>query len=262
MTKRNEIKIKFLGFPLDYESDFWMCPRILDEYWWMLSKAECKLLICILRKILGWKKQRKQGWDYISQSQFIKYTRLSKNSITSGMRGLVEKGFIRISDIKGYDGTLRYELVMSEGLSDGGSNFDNENQILNKGGSKIEQSGSNFEQDRSKTIHTIDTNNKELNIEKNIEQIFSFYKKMICPEEVLEDESRKMIKNKLGVFSCDELEEAIDNFSKSEWWMERNGFRGAGWFFKSNDKIRQWLKMHSSPKDKKETLRRGSHNPD
>jgi len=262
MTKKNEIKIKFLGFPLDYESDFWMCPRVLDEYWWMLSKAECKLLICILRKILGWENKRKQGWDYISQSQFIKYTRLSKNSITSGIKGLVEKGFIRISDIKRYDGTLRYELMMSNDLDKGGSEIDNENQILNKGGSNFEQNESNFEQDGSKTIHTIDTNNKELNIEKNIERIFSLFKEKICPEEVLEDESRKMIKNKLGAFSCDELEQAIDNFSKNDWWMEKNGYRGAEWFFKSNDKIRQWLKMHSSPEDKKETLRRGSLNSD
>ena len=86
----------------------------------------------------------------------------------------------------------------------------------------------------------------------------SFYKEKICPEEVLEDESRKMIKNKLGAFSCDELEQAIDNFSKNDWWMEKNGYRGAEWFFKSNDKIRQWLKMSSFSEDKKETLRRGS----
>ena len=250
MTKRNEIKTKFPGFPENYIHTFWKYPRMLEGYWYMLSGSEQKILDFILRQTVGFGNDS----DKISMSQFMngykdnKGTGLDKKTILKAIKGLVEKGFIWR---KGERYRLyRYGLVMlNVGVKNTPNNVKNTPKEVKNTPKRV------------KDGQTIDDNNKEL-LEDNIKRIFSLFKEKICPEEVLEDESRKMIKNKLGVFSCDELEEAIDNFSKSEWWMERNGFRGAGWFFKSNDKIRQWLKMHSSPKDKKETLRRGSHNPD
>lgn len=248
--------------PLDYEKNFWMCPRVFDEYWGDLNKSECKLLICILRKVLGWDKKRIRGWDYISQSQFIKYTGLSKNSITEGIKSLVEKGFIRIGEETMHDGTKKYELVMSDGSDDGGSNFDRDGQILNIEGSKNDQSGSDFEQDGSKSEHTINNNNKEINIEKNIKNIFLLYKEKIFSEEILnkkgEDDARKSIEKRLRAFSCEQLETAIDNFSRNEWRMEHNRCLGIRWFFKSDEQIYMWLNLPMSPMDKKETLRRGS----
>ena len=208
----------------------------------MLSGSEQKVLDFILRQTIGFSKES----DKISKSQFLKGigeknkgVGLAYGTVLDGIEGLVDKGFIWVRKEK--NKTSEYGLVVQK-LNESGSN-------LGWGGSKIGQgSGPKIE-------HTIDNNNKEYSI-KEIERIFSFYKEKICPEEDLDRMARKVIEKRLRVFSCDQIEEAIENFSENDWRMEHNRGFGIKWFFRSDEQVRKWLSL--SPSYKKEVLRRGS----
>ena len=97
MTKKNEIKIKFPGFPENYIHTFWKYPRMLEGYWYMLSGSEQKILDFILRQTVGYGKPS----DKINSTQFRtgigkdnKGVGLDKKTVGRAVDSLVEKGFI------------------------------------------------------------------------------------------------------------------------------------------------------------------------
>lgn len=258
MTENSKQNKKFPGFSFSsnekgdvYPTEgFWMCPMVLDEYWKDLNKSELKLLLCILRKIIGWDKKKKQGWDYISQSQFRKYTGLSKNSITTnGMKGLIEKGFVREGEETMDDGTKKYELVMFDGSDDGSKN--NGGSDFDQNGSKSDLDESKNDREKSKSIHTIDTNNIE--IEKNILQIFSFFQEKVGSDFEMSRKVRKLIRDRLADFDFDEgkIKRAIYQFSCNEWYMEKCANRGPEWFFAEKNKLVGFSKLSSDKKQSK-----------
>ncbi len=247
MTK-NKKKEKFPGFPPDWDRAFWKYPRMLEGYWYMLNGSEQKILTFILRQCIGFRKDS----DRITSDQFQngigknnKGTGLSKGCVLSGIRGLVGKGFIwkkKISYRK-----VEYGLMV---------------QKLTKDGLKNERDGSNLEQMVSSKINPpIEDSNRELTIEKEIEEIFSFYKEKICPEEELDNVARKVIAERLKKFGVCKLEKAIVNFSGKKWRMDNNRSLGFKWFFQSDGQIRKWLGL-TPENEGKEKRRRGSLNLD
>jgi len=61
-----------------------------DEYLAELSGAELKVLLAILRRTVGWRKES----DAISLSQLEQMTGLDRKSVIAGLRGLTERGLI------------------------------------------------------------------------------------------------------------------------------------------------------------------------
>jgi len=254
MNKKKKEKLKFLGFSPDWGKSFWKYPRMLEGYWYMLSGSEQKILDFILRQTIGFHKDS----DKISLSQFQKGigklnkgTGLSKGSIVSGIKGLVDKRFICVNKIN-YR-VNEYGLVVQD--------LDKRAvQNLNKSGSILEQGGSNFKQKSGlKLKHTIDNNNIK-DTKEEIDKIFSLYKENICPDSKLTKEGKKQIAERLKEFTLCELEKAITNFTGNNWWMENNSGNGVKWFFKTADQVDRFLNLPPSPEDKKEVLRHSKYN--
>lgn len=106
---------KFIGFPIKPEKgDFWMYPRVMDNYWQYLNGSEQKVLDFILRHTWGFRKDT----DQISLTQLErgagkldKGTGLTRTTIIKARDSLIAKGFItKTKDRK----ALRYELVVKE----------------------------------------------------------------------------------------------------------------------------------------------------
>ncbi|KKS91570.1 MAG: hypothetical protein UV65_C0003G0023 [Parcubacteria group bacterium GW2011_GWF2_43_11] len=251
---KNKEKIKFPGFPLDWDkNDFFKTPRELERCLFMLSGAEVKTLWLIIRQ-LGFtnpKTKEMKTSDKISLSQFQngigknnKGTGLSKGSIISGINGLVDKGIIWAK--KANRRVSEYGLVV---------------QKLEKTGSNLEGGGSNTEQGSgSKTEHTVDNNNRDFTKEKYIKKLVWFYQVRICPDSRLTSKGKSRIAERLEEYSPDELAEAIINFSESDWNMENNSHRGVAWFFATEDRIDSFRNL--KPIEKEEELRRGTYSPE
>ena len=253
MTK-NEEKIKFPGFPEDYIKTFWKYPRMLEGYWCMLSGSEQKVLDFILRQTVGFGNDS----DRISLTQFQngngknnKGTGLNRKTILRAINGLEEKGFIQ-KEGERYR-LYRYRLAMLKG---GVKNTPIKN--TSKSVKVIPKKVKNTSK-KVKEGQTIDDNYRRL-LEENIKKIFSFYKEKICPASRLTREGKKLIAERLKEFSLPEIEQAIDNFSKHNWYMEKHGFRGVKWFFQSEDQIDTFKNIKLTPANGgKEILRRGSY---
>ena len=65
-------------------------PNVYFEYLAELSGAELKVLLAILRKTAGWRKES----DEISLRQLEKMTGLARHSVIAGLRGLLKRGLI------------------------------------------------------------------------------------------------------------------------------------------------------------------------
>lgn len=95
---------EFPGF--DYHNtrkQFIKYPMIMQEYWWVLSGSEQKVIDFIIRQTFGWKKQS----DTIAIQQFtdgIKKNRgtgLSASQVKRAINGLEKKGFVEVERRKG-----------------------------------------------------------------------------------------------------------------------------------------------------------------
>jgi len=62
----------------------------IDRYLADLSGAELKVLLAVLRRTAGWRKES----DEISIEQLQQMTGLARNSVRAGLRGLLERGLI------------------------------------------------------------------------------------------------------------------------------------------------------------------------
>lgn len=81
----------------------------MDEHFLQLSLCELRIMIVLMRKILGWHKQA----DRISISQLSKKTKMSESSVCSTLRSLIKKGFVHRKTF-GKNGTERsyYSLMV------------------------------------------------------------------------------------------------------------------------------------------------------
>jgi len=112
-----------------------------------------------------------------------------------------------------------------------------------QGGTKNGRASTNFVRPAgSKSVQTINTNNKELEINnKYIEDIYQYFLSKINSGAGLTDNARKVIAERLKIYSVEQLKQAIDGFASSGWKMQRNSHRGIAWFFRSDDKIEEYM---------------------
>jgi len=251
MTKNKE-KLKFPGFPPDWDTSFWRYPKRLTGYWCVLSGSEQKILDFILRQTFGYGKLS----DKINSTQFRtgigennNGVGLNKKTIGRALRGLEKKGFIWKRKVSYW--VNEYGLVM-------GSKRDNESK---NGVKKVKYGVKNIQQGVKNGDKTIKNNSRVYSI-KEIERIFSLYQEKICPDSRLTREGKKLIAERLKEYSLAELEKAIDNFSKNNWWMEKHSRNGVEWFFSSEGQIDRFINLQPSPGNKEEKLRRGTYNPE
>ncbi len=79
----------------------------LDEYIYQLSESALKVYLTVVRKTIGWQKDK----DFISYSQIQKMSNLSGNSILKGINELLEKGLIETHKFGVGKGTrISYEV--------------------------------------------------------------------------------------------------------------------------------------------------------
>ena len=70
---------------------------VFDQLLPVLSYAELKVLLVIIRQTYGWRKQK----DRITYSQFENKTKLSRRVISDTIKSLSAKGFITVTDRAG-----------------------------------------------------------------------------------------------------------------------------------------------------------------
>jgi hypothetical protein len=107
----------FPGFELYYYKNFFIYPHLMQEYWHTMSGSEQKVMDFILRRTIGWRKIR----DSISLSQFQNGANRGKNTgtglsisqIQRAIKGLEEKGFIKVLRF-GKGKLCTFELVMAK----------------------------------------------------------------------------------------------------------------------------------------------------
>jgi phage replication O-like protein O len=91
---------------------YFQTPNDLVDHWLpLLSEAELRVLLVVIRKTFGWQKTR----DRISLSQMTHLTGMTRSGITGGVDGLIEKGIIK-KEVIGENGAQEsyYELIVHE----------------------------------------------------------------------------------------------------------------------------------------------------
>ena len=68
-----------------------------DAYLKVLKPAELKVVLTIIRQTIGWQKDR----DWISTSQFVKKTGLSRKAVYGAIEQLIARGLIAVMDSEG-----------------------------------------------------------------------------------------------------------------------------------------------------------------
>ncbi|MEZ4927909.1 MAG: replication protein [Saprospiraceae bacterium] len=89
---------------MKYQQTFQVTNSVVDQYLESLTGSEVKLLLVIFRQTHGWVDQRtgkRKTRDWISHSQFVKKTGLSKRVISTAIQNLITKGLINASDQAG-----------------------------------------------------------------------------------------------------------------------------------------------------------------
>lgn len=242
---KNDKEIEFPGFPPEREDGkFWCYPNVMDNFWCYLTGSEQRVLDFILRRTWGFNKNS----DKISLSQFKngvgnldKGTGLSKKPVLRALKSLEDNKFIKIQRKKIVNEKLNetniYYLVVSKvnNSSDKMSSGSGDKLVLS-GGVKSKQS-----KDTSTTIEN-----------STIKQVYDLYSEYICSESRLTSDAKKNIEARLKEYTSEELKRAIINFSRSNWWMLHNAFRGVAWFFKTEDQIDKFLNL--KPYSRKEKL--------
>jgi len=207
-----------------------------------LSATEYQIILIVLRKTLGFHKRE----DWISYSQIEKLTGKSHWAVWNAIRQLVRKTILVRKTKLGKTSVYRINRNTGEW-----------NPLVRKtklvrfftSTSKENQTGL-VRKTKSPSLYTKETYIKE-NTTKEINQIYSSYKKLINPNSRLTDKGRLKIKTRLKSYSAADLIKAMEKFSKNSWWVEHNAGRGVAWFFNSDDRIDQFLNLLEKRKEKK-----------
>ena len=88
-------------------------PNAYFEYLADLSGAEVKVLLAILRKTAGWRKES----DEISLSQLEQMTGLDRKSVIKGLRGLLERGLVAQTQAAAGSKAASYSCVIPPSTS-------------------------------------------------------------------------------------------------------------------------------------------------
>lgn len=231
---------QFPGFPPEIKKNFWMYPRLLDNWWHELSGSEQKCLDFTLRRLYGWGKSS----DRISLSQFQhgggkigKGTGLSQRQIVTAIKGLESKGYILVTKEKGK--TNRYELVV---------------QKMHQGSEETATSSGALNALVANETYKKSANTIEIEaIEKKIIKLYSLYSKIIRPGQRLTREAKENIKARFDEYRPEELVCALKNVRENEYWSRVAKVQTVAWFFKNEQKIAQFLALgpYEWPSDSK-----------
>jgi hypothetical protein len=91
--------------------------QILDTHLPLLTEAELKMLLVIVRQTNGWVDKRtglRKTRDRISHGQFMKKTGLCRRVISKTLQSLVSKGLVTITD---RNGSLLHQPEKRKGVS-------------------------------------------------------------------------------------------------------------------------------------------------
>lgn len=119
-------------------------------------------------------------------------------------------------------------------------------------GNRLPNKRITHEQHTSNTRVTTNKNDKKDNNIK-INNIYMSFKEKINSNSRLTKQAKLKLRTRLKSFTEKELLKAIDNFSKNNWWVEKNSGRGIAWFFHSDDRIDQFLCL--KPEKRMEVVR-------
>jgi len=176
-----------------------------------------------------------QGWCYSSKENMAKFLGTSSATIFNNINKLIEKGLVEKDEETKYLRTTKkwYENVI---VSD-------HKEVLYPIKKLYTRPSRNFIPDYKETLYN--NNNIDNNIYKDI---YASYKKKICKNAKLTRKARLKIRARLKEYSVEELKRAMDRFASNRWWMEHNANRGIAWWFHSEDRIEQFLKLKSDKK--------------
>lgn len=82
----------------------------------------------------------------------------------------------------------------------------------------------------------------------DVAAIFEAYRKAVQPHARFLPEARAKIQQRLKTFSPEDLQDAIAHFAADAWQMSHNAHRGASWFFKSDQRIEEYLNLKRVPR--------------
>lgn len=210
-----------------------MYPNIMDQYWYMLSESEQKVLDYLLRRTFGFQKTK----DKIGHGQFVKGIKgydkgvgLKENAVRSALRMLEQKGFVKIkrsTKESGENEINEYQLVMERKRKGG------DKKAPPPGARKALPRGVR----KAGTIKSRKINRK---INRIIREIHAYYRERINSGARLTDGAIIRIAERLekGVkFSPEDLKQAIRNFSDDQWWMDHHRKKPMFWFFRYEDRV-------------------------
>jgi phage replication O-like protein O len=135
---------------------------IIDEWMRNMNASSFTVLMAICRKTLGWQKES----DYISQSQIMGITGLSKNSVIRALKELKDKELINIIERPGI--TSNYTLNLTSARSEPVPE-------VNRSGAKNEPV---YPLTSAKSEHTKETLIKETIIKEKENELFNVIKKI------------------------------------------------------------------------------------
>lgn len=118
--------------------------RLFDEHMALMSESELKVVLCAVRKTLGWHKQI----DAISLSQFEKMTGLSRQAVITGIASAISRGVL-IECGTGKRGIKQYSLNITG----------QENGLVNEIDQSTNLTGTG-QQNRPVLVNKIDTQKK------------------------------------------------------------------------------------------------------
>jgi len=103
--------------------------KLFDEHMADMSEAELKVVLCAVRKTLGWHKQI----DAISLSQFEKMTGLSRQAVITGIASAIQRGVL-LECGTGKRGVKLYSLSVVSSQENGlVNNLDQSTQLTSTG---------------------------------------------------------------------------------------------------------------------------------
>lgn len=86
----------------DLTPNFTQIPNVIFDHWMAILKpSEFTVLMCLCRKIYGWHKTS----DFISKSQIMRLTGLTKNTVLNAIKALIDHGLVEQApycDERGY----------------------------------------------------------------------------------------------------------------------------------------------------------------
>ncbi len=188
-----------------------------------------------VRKNLGWRKQRLlQVKKRLIEYGLIRVVPYREKNDKTNFGSSIKKWFVEIVPL------LNAQNISSTGSQNTTPSIGSLSVEVPRGNqSSIEINNNKFYKKKNTSISDPDISDHNIEkskLEEDIQKIFQIYISKILPGSRLTTKSKAKIKSRLEEFSLEDILKGIDNFSKDNWWMEHNAFRGISWFFYSEDR--------------------------